>query len=139
MELDNEDILLGMTIASIILGIGISMFFIPSYTGYGAVVLAIGMMTLALMITARPKVIERVRTVVARSQPQQTQPAPITPPVIVIPATVTPPQVSDENRGQEAQKTSPEERPKTEETTQPESVEGAPQEREEEVPVTTPA
>ena len=57
MELDNVDVLIGMTIASIILGIGLSMFFIHAYTGYGAVVLAIGMMTLSLMVTARPRVI----------------------------------------------------------------------------------
>jgi len=60
MELDNVDVLLGMTIASIIIGIGLSMFFISHYND-GAVVLAIGMMTLALMITARPRVIERVK------------------------------------------------------------------------------
>jgi type IV secretory pathway VirB10-like protein len=61
MELDNVDVLLGMIIGCIILGIGLSLFFTQSYTGYGAVVMAIGMMTLSLMITARPRVIERVK------------------------------------------------------------------------------
>jgi len=61
MELDNVDVLLGMIIGCIILGIGFSLFFTQSYTGYGAVVMAIGMMTLSLMITARPRVIERVK------------------------------------------------------------------------------
>lgn len=61
MELDNIDVLLGMIIGCIILGIGLSLFFTQAYTGYGAVVLAIGMMTMSLMITARPRVIERVK------------------------------------------------------------------------------
>jgi hypothetical protein len=61
MELDNIDVLLGMIIGCIILGLGLSLFFTQSYTGYGAIVLAIGMMTLSLMITARPRVIERVK------------------------------------------------------------------------------
>jgi hypothetical protein len=61
MELDNIDVLLGMIIGCIILGLGLSLFLNRTYTGYGAVVLAIGMMTLSLMITARPRVIERVK------------------------------------------------------------------------------
>ena len=69
MELDNVDVLIGMTIASIILGIGLSMFFIQPYTGYGAVVMAIGMMTLSLMVTARPRVIERVKREIVQPTP----------------------------------------------------------------------
>lgn len=61
MELNNIDVLLGMIIACIILGMGLTLFFSQGYTGYGAVVLAIGMMTMSLMITARPRVIERVK------------------------------------------------------------------------------
>ena len=61
MELDNVDVLLGMIIGSIILGMGLSIFVINPHNEDGAVVLAIGMMTMALMITARPRVIERVK------------------------------------------------------------------------------
>jgi hypothetical protein len=61
MELDNIDVLLGMIIGCVILGLGLSLFLNRTYTGYGAIVLAIGMMTLSLMITARPRVIERVK------------------------------------------------------------------------------
>jgi len=126
MELDNVDVLLGMTIASIILGIGLSMFFIHPYTGYGAVVLAIGMMTLALMITARPRVIERVKREIVLQPSKQAEPTPITPPTFVIPsptpstATVT-------------------EHPQTVEPTQPQPEEKAPEKKEEEQITTTPS
>jgi len=95
MELDNVDVLLGMTIASIILGMGLSMFFIQPYTGYGAVVLAIGMMTLALMITARPRVIERVKREIVLQPSKQAEPTPITPPMFVIPSQASVTQASE--------------------------------------------
>jgi len=112
MELDNVDVLLGMTIASVILGIGLSMFFIHPYTGYGAVVLAIGMMTLALMITARPRVIERVKKEIVLQPSKQAEPTPITPP--------------KEVKSEETQ---------TVESTQPSPEEKAP-EKQEEKPIT---
>jgi len=127
MELDNEDVLIGMTIASIILGIGLSMFFIHPYTGYGAVVIAIGMMTLALMITARPRVIERVKREVVLQPSRQPEPAPITPPTIVIPSSESSTQVSmpsQEGKSEETQ---------TVESTQPQPEEKAPEKKEEEL------
>jgi len=105
MELDNEDVLLGMTIAAVILGIGLSMFLLPNYTGYGAVVLAIGMMTLALMITARPKVIERVKREVVFQPARRAEPAPITPPTIVIPSPQPSTQAAPESQKEEASTT----------------------------------
>ncbi len=53
MEEENEAILIAMIIGATILGIGLAMFFNRPYTGYGAVVLAIGLMTLSLIITMR--------------------------------------------------------------------------------------
>lgn len=124
MELDNVDVLLGMTIGSIILGIGLSMFFIQPYTGYGAVVLAIGMMTLALMITARPRVIERVKREIVLQPSKQAEPPPITPPTFVI-APPEPPTTTDI------------EHPSTEKATQTQSEEEAAEKQEEE-PITAP-
>jgi len=122
MELENVDVLLGMTIASIILGIGLSMFFIPPYTGYGAVVLAIGMMTLAMMIVARPRVIERVKREIVFQPSRQVQPEPITPPTFVIPSS----------------QPSTEQSPK-EEATQPQPEEKAPEKKEEELVTPSPS
>jgi len=122
MELDNEDVLLGMTIASIILGIGLSMFFIYPYTGYGAVVLAIGMMTLALMITTRPRVIERVRREIVLQPTQQAEPTPITPPTMVIPSPEPSTQVSAESQSEQAPTTTVTEPTQTEEAPPPKEV-----------------
>lgn len=155
MELDNVDVLLGMTIASIILGIGLSMFFIQPYTGYGAVVLAIGMMTLAIMITARPRVIERVKREIVLQPTRQVEPTPIAPPTIVIPSPESSAQVSAEGQSEQSP-TTVTEHPQTEEATTPEEVkpeetqtvestqpqpeeEKAPEEKEEELITTTPS
>lgn len=91
MELDNIDVLLGMIIGCIIIGIGLSLFFTRAYTGYGAVVLAIGMMTLSLMITARPRVIERVKR---ENMLQPVKPAELTH-AINPPANAVTPQVNE--------------------------------------------
>ena len=131
MELDNEDVLLGMTIASIILGIGLSMFFIHPYTGYGAVVLAIGMMTLALMITARPRVIERVKREIVLQPSKQAEPTPITPPTFVIPSPTPSTEVSAESQSEQASTATATEHPQTEEK--------APEKKEEEQITTTPS
>jgi len=117
MELDNVDVLLGMTIASIILGIGVSMFFINPYTGYGAVVLAIGMMTFAIMITARPRVIERVKREIVLQPTKQAEPTPITPPTFVIPSSEPSTQVS--NLDEQTSTAAATEHPQTEEATSP--------------------
>jgi len=134
MELDNEDVLLGMTIAAIILGIGLSLFFVHPYTGYGAVVLAIGMMTLALMITARSRVIERVKREIVLQPSRQAEPPPITPPTFVIPSTEPSTQVSDESQSEPV----PPQEVKSEETqivesTRPQPGEKAPEKKEEEL------
>jgi len=122
MELDNVDVLLGMTIGAIILGIGLSMFFIQPYTGYGAVVLAIGMMTLALMITARPRVIERVKREIVLQPTRQTEPTPVTPPTIVIPSPEPSAQVSAEGQSEQVQSATLTEDQQTEEANTPEEV-----------------
>ena len=93
MELDNVDVLLGMIIGCIILGIGLSLFFTQSYTGYGAVVMAIGMMTLSLMITARPRVIERVKRENMLQPIKQTPSIPVTTPTP--PMNIVTPQVNE--------------------------------------------
>lgn len=144
MELDNVDVLLGMTIASIILGIGLSMFFIQPYTGYGGVVLAIGMMTLALMITARPRVIERVKREIVLQPSKQAAPTPITPPTFVIPSPTPSTEVSAESQSEQASTATVSEYPQTEETqtvepTQPQPEEKAPEKKEEELITTTPS
>jgi len=152
MELDNADVLLGMTIASVILGIGLSMFFINPYTGYGAVVIAIGMMTLALMITARPKVIERVKREIVLQPSKQAEPTPITPPTFVIPPPESSTQVSAESQSEQAPTTIVTENMKTEEETLSQEVkseetqtveptqpeEKTPEKKEEELTTTTP-
>jgi len=106
MELDNVDVLLGMIIGCIILGIGLSLFFTQSYTGYGAVVMAIGMMTLSLMITARPRVIERVKRENMLQPLKQTPSVPTaTPPInIVMPQVNEPVQTPPENLNEPPQK-----------------------------------
>jgi len=123
MELDNVDVLLGMTIASIILGIGLSLFFIQPYTGYGAVVLAIGMMTLAVMITARPRVIERVKREIVLQPTRQAEPTPVTPPTIVIPSPESSAQVSAEEQSEQVQSATATEPTQTEEATPHQAVE----------------
>jgi len=138
MELENVDVILGMIIASIILGIGLSMFFIHPYTGYGAVVLAIGMMTLALMITARPRVIERVKREIVLQPSRQAEPAPITPPTIVIPSPEPSTQVSAQSQSEQASTTTVTEHPQTEEAAPPQE-EKAPEKKEEEPITATPS
>jgi len=139
MDLNNEDVLLGMTIASVILGIGLSMFFFQPYTGYGAVVLAIGMMTLALMITARPRVIERVKREIVLQPSKQTEPTPITPPTFVIPSSEPSSQVSAGSESEQASTANVTEHPSTEEATPPQPEEKAPEKKEEELITPTPS
>ena len=109
MELENVDVILGMTIASIILGIGLSMFFIQPYTGYGAVVLAIGMMTLSLMITARPRVIERVKREIVFQPTKQTEPTqtPTNSSNVIIPQPEPTPSPQAKNQSEQASASTP--------------------------------
>jgi len=143
MELDNQDVLLGMTIASIILGIGLSLFFIRPYTGYGAVILAIGLMTLALMITARPRVIARVKREVVLQPSRRAEPTPITPPTFVIPPQEPSTKVSAEEQGEKTATTPPpevkSEEKQTVEPTQPQPEKKAPEKKEEELIAATPS
>ena len=48
----------GIAVATMMLGGGFSMLFIRAYTGYGAIVLSLGLMTMALTIQARAKATE---------------------------------------------------------------------------------
>jgi len=130
------------------------MFFIHPYTGYGAVVLAIGMMTLALMITARPRVIERVKREIVLQPSKQTEPTPITPPTLVLPSPKPSAQVSAESQSEQAptatvtkhlptEEATPPQEGKSEETqtvesTQPQPEEKAPEKKEEELITATP-
>jgi len=109
MELENVDVILGMTIASIILGIGLSMFFIQPYTGYGAVVLAIGMMTLSLMITARPRVVERVKREIVFQPTKQTEPTqtPTNSSNVIAPQPEPTPPTQVENQSEQASASTP--------------------------------
>ena len=139
MELDNVDVLLGMIIGCIILGIGLSLFFTQSYTGYGAVVMAIGMMTLSLMITARPRVIERVKRENMLQPIKQTAPElTINPPANVLmpkvnePASIAekkqeaPSQTNDEAQPTESARPTEPAPPQTQESTTEQKAEPVP-------------
>ena len=144
MELENVDVILGMTIASIILGIGLSMFFIQPYTGYGAVVLAIGMMTLSLIITARPRVIERVKREIVFQPSKQTEPTQTTTNSsnVIIPQPEPTPPTQVENQSEQASASTPsteqlqKEEKQTTEPTQPQLPESPPAQIEEPVAAT---
>jgi len=79
-DADDEDTLLGLAIGAIILGLGFSMLFIRNFTGDGAVVLSIGLMTLAIVIAIRSEKAWRVKreTALPQRQPEPTKPV-ITP------------------------------------------------------------
>jgi len=143
MELDNIDVLLGMIIGCIILGIGLSLFFTQAYTGYGAVVLAIGMMTMSLMITARPRVIERVKreNMLQPTKPIISAPAITSPNSPMAPQNNEPASTPTENSNEpshanEMQPTQPIQ------PSQPQTQESAPEQKEKQetpVPVATPS
>jgi len=50
----------GIAVAVMMLGGGFSMLFLQAYTGYGAVVLALGLLTMALTMQMRAKPIEQI-------------------------------------------------------------------------------
>jgi len=143
MELDNIDVLLGMIISCIILGIGLSLFFTQAYTGYGAVVLAIGMMTMSLMITARPRVIERVRR---ENMLQPTKPIISTPtinppnnPIVPQNNEPVPAPAENNNEPSHANEMQPTQPIQPEQPTQPQTQENAPEQKETPVAVATPS
>jgi len=43
----------GLTVAVIMLGSGFSLLFIPTYTGYGAVILSLGVMTMIVVLMTK--------------------------------------------------------------------------------------
>jgi len=62
MITEEEAFWAGIAVATMMLGGGFSMLFLSAYTGFGAVVLALGLMTMALTMQMRAKVIEEAET-----------------------------------------------------------------------------
>jgi len=50
---ENEAYWAGLAVAIIMLGSGFSLLFIPSYTGYGAVILSLGIMTMIVVLMTK--------------------------------------------------------------------------------------
>jgi len=59
MITEDEAFWAGIAVAVMMLGGGFSMLFLQTFTGFGAVVLALGLMTMALTIQMRAKPIEQ--------------------------------------------------------------------------------
>lgn len=72
MEEENEAILFALIIGAVILGIGLAMFFNTPYRGYGAVVLAIGLMTVAMILTMRAEEIIHLKIYPTTTQSKTT-------------------------------------------------------------------
>ena len=62
MITEDEAFWAGIAVAVMMLGGGFSMLFLQAFTGYGAVVLALGLMTMALTLQSRAKPSQRVET-----------------------------------------------------------------------------
>ena len=60
MITEDEALWAGIAVAVMMLGGGFSMLFLQTFTGYGAVVLALGLMTMALTLQSRAKPSQRV-------------------------------------------------------------------------------
>lgn len=60
MITEDEAFWAGMAVATMMLGGGFSMLFLYAFTGFGAVVLALGLMTMALIIQMRAKAVDQV-------------------------------------------------------------------------------
>ena len=60
MIAEDEAFWAGIAVATMMLGGGFSMLFIPNFTGFGSVVLALGLMTMALTIQLRAKPMEQI-------------------------------------------------------------------------------
>ncbi len=74
---EDEAFWAGIAVAVMMLGGGFSMLFLNTFTGFGAVVLALGLMTMALTIQMRAKPVEYVTPALYESN---TLPSP-TPPI----------------------------------------------------------
>ncbi len=96
MEEENEAIIFALVIGAVILGIGLAMFFTRPYTGFGAVVLAIGLMTLSLILTMRAEEIIHLKVYPTSSRSKNTAKVSVEP---QSPTDSTPPY--DETRTQE--------------------------------------
>lgn len=98
MEDENEAIIIALLIGAVILGIGLAMFFNRPFAGYGAVVLAIGLMTLSLIITMRAEEIIHLKIYSNPAQSESIAEISVEPPTSTEPAT----QPSTEMHTQEA-------------------------------------
>jgi len=67
MITEDEALWAGIAVASMMLGGGFSMLFLQAYTGYGSVVLALGLMTMALTIQMRAKPTRYIKAMAAAS------------------------------------------------------------------------
>jgi len=57
---EDEAFWAGIAVATMMLGGGFSMLFLQNFTGFGSVVLALGLMTMALTIQLRAKPVEQI-------------------------------------------------------------------------------
>jgi len=62
MITEDEAFWAGIAVATLMLCGGFSMLFLPAFTGHGAVVLALGLMTMALTIQMRAKTSEQIKS-----------------------------------------------------------------------------
>lgn len=62
MITEDEAFWSGIAVATMMLGGGFSMIFLPSFTGFGSVVLALGLMTMAMTIQLRAKPVEQIES-----------------------------------------------------------------------------
>jgi len=103
MEDENEAIIIALLIGAVILGIGLAMFFNRPFAGYGAVVLAIGLMTLSLIITMRAEEIIHLKIYSNPAHSENIAEISVEPPTSTEPAT----QPSTEMHTQEAEPEEP--------------------------------
>lgn len=105
----------GIAVAVMMLGGGFSMLFLPSFTGYGSVVLALGLMTMALTIQMRAKPLdEYVASALYESGRLPLPTEPIEPPREIIepePKDDEPEQAKAEQSSAESAKPTPAEQP----------------------------
>jgi hypothetical protein len=59
---EDEAFWAGIAVATMMLGGGFSMIFLPNFTGFGSVVLALGLMTMAMTIQLRAKPMEQMES-----------------------------------------------------------------------------
>lgn len=55
---ENEAYWTGLIVATIMLGSGFSLLLVPAYTGYGAVILSLGVMTMILVLMTKALIIQ---------------------------------------------------------------------------------